>query len=78
MNLSADLKAMVPDDGGVQNMITFNPLLVDAKTACEMLGCQRTLLFQYLREGLLQRCKLGRKTVIPMASIKAFAEGRAS
>jgi len=57
-------------------MLNFEPLLVDTKTACGMLGIGRTLLFQYLREGTLVRCKVGRKTVVPMASLKAFSEAR--
>lgn len=55
-------------------MRNFEPLLVDTNTACDMLGIKRTLLFQQLRVGNIVRCKIGRKTVVPMASIKAFAE----
>lgn len=54
-------------------MKTLDPLLVDTSTACELLGIKRTLLFQYLRDGVLVRRKIGRKTVIPMESIRAFA-----
>lgn len=55
-------------------MINVVPLLVDTRTACQLLSIKKTLLFQYLRDGALVRRKLGRKTVIPMESIKAFAE----
>ncbi|WP_230487694.1 helix-turn-helix domain-containing protein [Novosphingobium sp. ES2-1] len=41
-----------------------------------MLGIKRTLLFRYLAEGSLRRCKIGRKTVVPMDSIKNFAAAR--
>ncbi|WP_295525998.1 hypothetical protein [Novosphingobium sp. Chol11] len=41
-----------------------------------MLGIKRTLLFRYLGEGALRRCKIGRKTVVPMADIKSFAAAR--
>lgn len=57
-------------------MLTFEPLLVDTHTACKMLGIKRTLLFRYLSEGTLRRCKIGRKTVVPMDSIKSFAAAR--
>ena len=57
-------------------MRNFEPLLVDTNTACGMLGIKRTLLFAYLRDGVLVRCKIGRKTVVPMSSLRAFAEGR--
>ncbi|SMC82701.1 helix-turn-helix domain-containing protein [Novosphingobium sp. B1] len=55
-------------------MIDKKPLLVNTHDACNMLGCQRTKLFQYLREGVLERRKLGRITVIPYESLKRFAE----
>lgn len=50
------------------------PLLFDTEAARKMIGCSRTQLFLYLRSGVLQRHKLGRKTLIPYASLKAFAE----
>jgi excisionase family DNA binding protein len=57
-------------------MPTFEPLLVDTRTACQMLGIKRTLLFRYLAEGSLRRCKIGRKTVVPMSDIKSFVAAR--
>jgi len=59
-------------------MLNFEPLLVDTRTACEMLGIRRTLLFACLRDGKLERRKIGRKTVIPMESIRNFASRGAS
>jgi len=56
-------------------MRNFEPLLVDTRTACDLLGIKKTLLFQYLKDGVLVRCKIGRKTVVPMDSIKAFVGG---
>jgi hypothetical protein len=41
-----------------------------------MLGIKRTLLFRYLAEGSLRRCKIGRKTVVPIESLKSFAAAR--
>ena len=55
-------------------MGTIEPILVDTKTACDMLGIKRVTLFRYLREGTLVRVKLSRKTVMTVASIKALAE----
>ncbi len=57
-------------------MNVLEPIFVDTATACRMLCIKRTLLFQYLRNGDLERCKIGRKTVVPMASIKSFADRR--
>lgn len=50
------------------------PINVETEMACHLLGCRRTKLFQYLRQGLLERRKFGRKTVISMRSLKALAE----
>lgn len=55
-------------------MPKLQPLNVDTKTACNLLGCKRTLLFRLCREGVLVRKKLGRKTVITMESIVSLAE----
>lgn len=49
------------------------PLLVDTHTACHLLGIKRTLLFQYLRDGVLVRRKAGRKSLVTMESIRALA-----
>lgn len=53
-------------------MSTIQPLLVDTRTACQLLGCRKTKLFEYLRDGVLVRRKIGRKTVVPMDSIRTF------
>lgn len=55
-------------------MMKIDPINVDTHTACHLVGCRRTKLFQYLRDGILVRRKLGRKTVVSMESIKALAE----
>lgn len=57
-------------------MLNFEPICVDTRTACQMLGIKRTLLFRYLAEGSLRRCKIGRKTVVPIESLKSFAAAR--
>lgn len=56
--------------------LKVEPLFVDTSTACQMLSIKKTTLFQYLRNGELERCKIGRKTVVPMESIKSFANRR--
>jgi len=53
------------------------PLLVDTKTTGAKLSICKTLVFKYLREGVLERRKAGRKTLVTLASIKAFADGNA-
>lgn len=52
----------------------IEPLNVDTKTACHLLGIKRGMLFARLKDGTLVRKKAGRKTLVCMKSIKAFAE----
>jgi hypothetical protein len=59
---------------GVRKMEKIQPLIVDTHTACNLLGIKKTLLFRMLKEGVLERRKLGSKTVIPMESIRLLAE----
>ena len=53
-------------------------LLVDTRTACDMLSIKKTLLFQLLRDGTLIRRKCGSKTLITLASVERVAKRRAS
>lgn len=55
-------------------MEKIQPLIVDTRTACNLLGIKKTLLFRYLREGVLVRRKLGKKTTVTMESIRLLAE----
>lgn len=49
----------------------IDPLLVDTDTARAMLGnIGKTKLFELLRDGKLERVKLGGKTLITMKSIR--------
>ncbi|MBK1842430.1 hypothetical protein JHL17_34050 [Azospirillum sp. YIM B02556] len=53
----------------------FQPVLVDTDTARRMLGnIGKTKLFELFNEGKLERRKLGAKTLVPVSSIRAFAE----
>jgi hypothetical protein len=60
-------------------MELLQPILVDTKTACNLLGIKRTKLFGLLKQkdGGLTRRKIGSKTLILMSSIMALAEGDA-
>lgn len=49
----------------------IDPLLADTETARAMLGnIGKTKLFGLLREGMLERVKLGGKTLITIESIR--------
>lgn len=51
------------------------PLLVNTTTAREMLGdIGKTKLFELLRNGKLERRKVGRKTLVTLTSIQVLAE----
>lgn len=50
-------------------------ILADTDTARAMLGnIGKTKLFELLRDGKLQRVKIGRKTLVTCQSIKALAD----
>lgn len=48
-------------------------MLVDVPTACVMLSVKKTKLFGLLREGRLERIKLGGKSLVTTRSIQALA-----
>lgn len=48
-------------------------VFVRPRQACDMLGIGMTKLYALLKDGLLERRKIGGATVIPVASIDAFA-----
>lgn len=51
------------------------PLLVDTHTACALLSCGRTKLFDLLNKpDGLQRVKIGTKTLVTTASIRELIE----
>ena len=57
-------------------MESLQPILVDTKTACNLLGIKKTKLFELLKqkEGGLTRCKIGSKTLVTVSSIYALSE----
>jgi excisionase family DNA binding protein len=48
------------------------PITIAVKDAQQALGVGRTTIFSLLAEGRLQRLKIGRRTVIPTESLRAF------
>ena len=45
------------------------------QAACAALGIGRTHLYQLIQDGHLEIRKIGRRTVIPAASLKGYFEG---
>ena len=50
-------------------------LLVTTKEAWQSLGIGRTRFFEILSQGHIPAVRLGRKTLIPIAALEAFAAG---
>lgn len=49
------------------------PLMATVNEACAMLRIRRTTLNRLMKEGRLPRCKVGRRTLLPVSALRAFA-----
>jgi excisionase family DNA binding protein len=47
-------------------------LAVSVAEACAMIGIGRTKLYELIRDGRLKRVKVGRRTLLSVASIEAL------
>ena len=56
-------------------MSYVEPILVDTKTACTMLGIKKTTCFQMLRDNKLERRRIYGKTLVTAKSIYEAASG---
>ncbi|MBE9169877.1 helix-turn-helix domain-containing protein [Pleurocapsales cyanobacterium LEGE 06147] len=59
---------MTPND-------TPEPLAYSVADACRVSSIGRTRLYQLIGEGRLQARKIGKRTLIPAASLRALIEG---
>jgi len=50
------------------------PLAYSINDACKVLGIGRTYLYQLISEGRVRACKLGKRTLIPAASLNGLVE----
>lgn len=50
-------------------------VLLSIPEACVMLGVARSHLYRMMKSQAISHVKLGRRTLIPMSSIRAIAEG---
>jgi len=50
------------------------PLAVNSRVAAKMLGISERTLFKLTKEGKIHHKKIGWRTLIPVASLKAFLE----
>ena len=62
------------------NTANFNlePLAYSINEACRVSSLGRTRLYQLIAEGRLEVRKIGKRTLIPAASLRALIEGQAS
>ncbi len=50
----------------------MRPLTVDIPECTKLIGVRRTTLYSLIRQGLLQKVKIGRRTLITMESVDAL------
>ena len=55
----------------------IEPLAYSIADACRVTSIGRTRLYILIAEGRLEVCKIGRRTLIPAASLRALIEGQA-
>jgi excisionase family DNA binding protein len=55
----------------------IKPVTITVETYTQMFGLGRTTVFRLLSEGKLERVRIGRRTLITMASAEALIESSA-
>ncbi|HVR90615.1 MAG TPA: helix-turn-helix domain-containing protein [Novosphingobium sp.] len=55
----------------------FEPLAYSLNDACRVSSLGRTRLYQLIAEGRLEVRKIGKRTLIPAASLRALIDGQA-
>lgn len=53
------------------------PLAYSVADACRLTTCCKSQIYNLIRSGKLEARKLGRRTLIPAASLRALIEGEA-
>lgn len=56
--------------------IIIEPLAYSVREACRISSLGRTRLYQLIAEGRLDVRKIGKRTLIPAASLRALIDGR--
>lgn len=52
----------------------FEPLCLGVKDAAVYIGLSKSRLYELIDEGSIEARKLGARTVVPVASLRAFVE----
>lgn len=58
------------------NMIAPELITVRIREACRITGIGRSKLYELISEGEIAAVKVGTMTLIPVAGLRAFVEGR--
>lgn len=56
--------------------ITLEPLAYSISEACRVSSLGRTRLYQLIAEGRLEARKIGKRTLVPAASLRALINGQ--
>lgn len=55
---------------------TPEPITVRIREACRITGIGRSKLYELISEGEIETIKVGTMTLVPVAGLRAFIEGR--
>ena len=55
--------------------VTIEPLAYSISEACRVSSLGRTRIYQLIKEGQLEVRKIGKRTIIPAASLRALIDG---
>jgi len=75
LQILAELRALRLAVAGVQGE-PLPPVAVPVEAAQRLLGCARTKVFEFIRKGLLESVKPGKKRLVTRRSIELFLHGR--
>jgi len=54
--------------------VQIEPMVLGVKDAATFIGLSRSRLYELIDEGRIDARKLGARTVVPVASLRAFVE----
>ncbi|WEK44737.1 MAG: helix-turn-helix domain-containing protein [Candidatus Sphingomonas colombiensis] len=55
----------------------MEPLTITVNEACRTLGLGRTKIYELIRVGRLEILKIGKRTLVKTASVRALVDGEA-
>ena len=67
--------ARVPPPAGRERSRDMEPLATTVKDTAKALGLGKTSIYDLIRQGRLEKIKLGRRTLVTVASIRRLVEG---